>query len=68
MVVNRPDPQIVKAGGKWYRLVVGLIHTKNKDGSPKLVTLVHDDETISLAGDEEFVTLYIPKEMVKDGQ
>lgn len=63
--MKRPEAQIVKAGDKWYRLVVGLIHTKNEDDSPKLVTLIHDKETINLAGGEEFVTLYIPKEMVK---
>lgn len=60
-----PRPEVIKAGSEWYKLVVLLIHTKDRDGRPKLATFVHDDEKIDLAGGEEFITAYVPKNMLE---
>lgn len=55
----------VYPNGERYKLVVGLIHSKDEKGRPKLITLIHDEQTINLAGGEEFVTLYLPAKMLR---
>lgn len=56
-------PEVVNVGGQIYELKVFLIHSKNPDGSPGLCKLIPDDQTIDLAGGEEFMTCYVPRVM-----
>jgi hypothetical protein len=58
-------PGNVDVNGEVYSLIVLLIHTKNPDGSPALMTHVPDARSIDLAGGEEFMTAYAPRSMVK---
>ena len=47
-----------------YVVAIGLLHTKDEQKRPKLVSIVYDDDTIELAGGEEFMTVLIPKVMI----
>lgn len=67
-MAKRSKPQIVKAGDEWYQLVVLLIHSKDARGRPKLATFIHDEETVDLAGGEEFITAFVPKKMLEKEQ
>lgn len=58
------DPPRICLGGEYYRMTVFLIHTKHPDGSPALCKLIPDDHEVSLAGDEEFMTAFVPESMV----
>lgn len=68
MAKKRPIPELIKVDGKWFKLCVFLIHTKNPDGSPGLCKLIEDTKTIELAGDEEFMTVYVPRVMFEKGE
>jgi hypothetical protein len=48
-----------------YRETVFLVNTYHDDGTPRLCTLIQDDQTISLAGGEHFMTALIPVGMYK---
>jgi hypothetical protein len=65
----RPSkPARLSLGGESYVPIVLLIHTKNPDGSPALMTSIPDDHKIDLAGGEEFMIAYAPRSMVKPGR
>lgn len=57
MPVNLDDV-IIKIGNDEYKCVVGLVHTKDDLGRPKLITLIHEEQVVHLNGGEEFVTLF----------
>lgn len=57
-------PDHIDVCGEVYKLTVMLIHAKNPDGSPSLMTRIPDDRKINLAGGEEFMTAYVPRAMV----
>lgn len=48
-------------GSKHYRLYAALVNTRHADGTPRLITVIRDQDVVSLAGGEEFVTLYLPE-------
>lgn len=58
-------PKVLNLNGEAYVPVVLLIHTKHPDGSPALMKSIRDDDTIELAGGEEFMIAYAPRSMVK---
>ena len=54
--------------GRTHEYVRGvcLINTKHaEDGTPALCTFLRADQTINLAGGEEFMVCWVPREMVK---
>lgn len=57
-------PELLRVGGKMFKLCVFMIHTKNADGSPGLCKLIPDDQVVHLAGGEEFMTTYVPLVML----
>lgn len=51
-------------GAGWYELSIALVHTKHPDGSPALCKLIRDNDTIDLAGGEEFFTFFLPVDVL----
>lgn len=72
MAKQRPKPRSIqvpngRGGYEWYDLAVFSINTKTENGTPRLCTMFpHDRHEIELAGGEEFMTGYIPRQMYKD--
>lgn len=64
-MAKKKTPGGISVAGEDYQVVVLLINTKDPDGRPKLTTFIHDDNTISLAGGEEFITAYVPRHMLR---
>jgi hypothetical protein len=61
-------PERIMVADKFYKLSVLMIHSKNSDGSPGLCKLIPDDQTVHLAGGEEFMTCYVPEVMFQEGK
>lgn len=58
-------PKIIDIKGRRYKLTLFLINTRNSAGFPKLLTRIEETTIVSLAGGEEFMTAYVPEEMVE---
>lgn len=54
-------PVIQLANGYLFKLAVLLIHHRDQNGRPKLVTILHDDDLIDIAGGEDFQVVYLPQ-------
>lgn len=54
----------LKIQGKWYRATVFKIVDKEA-GVPKTLTLIREDEKVSIQGGEEFMTAFAPESMVQ---
>lgn len=66
---GQKPPERIMVGDKFFKLSVMMIHSKNADGSPGLCKLIPDDQSVDLAGGEEFMTVYVPEVMFKkDGE
>jgi hypothetical protein len=52
-------PDGVTINGVEHRRVVLLVHSRDRHDRPKLLTIIHADETVELAGGEEFITAYV---------
>lgn len=65
MPAKPTKPRTLVLGDEPYVPIVLLIHTKNPDGSPGLMKHITDEQTIDLAGGEEFMVAYAPKAMIK---
>lgn len=63
MAKKLPKPRVV-IDNEVYVPIVLLIHTKNPDGSPGLMKHIGWDDTIELAGGEEFLVAYAPRKMI----
>lgn len=59
-------PDKIKIEDRVYQAVVFMVHTRTPNGTPQLVKLIHDTQTVELAGGEEFVIGYMPIEEIKD--
>lgn len=57
---NKPKEIFIPSAGK-YRAAVLLVNTKDEHGRPKLCTFLHEEQSIHLAGGEEFVIVYAGK-------
>lgn len=65
---NKPPRELwVKVGQTSVKHIFSLflINTKHPDGSPALCTRLKDDQVVDLNGGEEFVTAYLPANMVE---
>lgn len=58
MMPELPKRKII--GSQHYKLHVALVNTRHADGTPRLVTIIRQQDVVSLAGGEEFVTMYLP--------
>ena len=64
-MAKRPKhPPQIRVLDETYKATVFLIHSK-VDGVPKLLSLLRDDQTIDLAGGEEFLIAYVPAHMLE---
>ena len=59
-------PDKIMVGLETYIVGVAMIQTRDKHGRPKLVTLIHPEEVVTLNedGGEEFMTLFAPKRVM----
>lgn len=64
---NPPNkkPNGISVAGEEYRATVMLINTRDPTGRPKLVTILHDDQEIEIAGGEEFLIAYVSRKMLR---
>lgn len=60
-------PSSISVGGEIYQVVIMQIHTRDKQGRPKEVSIVYPEESVTLGGGEEFLTAFIPSIMAKKG-
>lgn len=49
--------------GKPFRLCAAMVNTRH-DGAPSNLTLLPPQHSVSLAGGEEFITLYVPESVL----
>ena len=61
---KQKKPNGISVAGEEYRATVFLINTKDAHGRPKLCTALHDDQSIDLAGGEEFLIAYVSAKML----
>ncbi len=59
-------PKGISVAGEEYRVAVLLINTKDSKGRPKLCTFIHEEQSIELAGGEEFLTAFVPRKMLQE--
>lgn len=64
MAKHRKSPPQIRVAEETYKATVLLIHSK-VEGVPKLLSLLRDDQTIDLAGGEEFLIAYVPAHMLE---
>lgn len=60
------QPLRISVNGEPYRLMVFIIHTKDARDhrTPALCKMLKDGDAIDLAGGEEFMTAYVPENMI----
>ena len=62
-MAKRPTMIQVAGGKKFYAAVLQVIE-KHPDGTPKICSVMKDDESVHIDGGEEFWVVYGPKEMI----
>lgn len=62
--MSKRAPKSAYVGEKKYRLVVLKITGRDKLGRPSEATIGYDDTVFNLEGGEEFMTCFIPAEMM----
>lgn len=58
-------PDFVNIKGQSYKHTVFMVLGKKEDGTPSLLRLIGDEHVVELAGDEEFMTGYVPTHMTR---
>jgi hypothetical protein len=64
-VAKNRAPDGVSIAGEEYKLLVALVHSKDKKGRPKLLSVLYDEQSIDLAGGEEFITFYALRRVMR---
>lgn len=59
------NEQLIVVHDVEYRLVVGLVMSRKEDGTPDLVSVILDSETVQMSEGLEFITMWIFHRHVK---
>lgn len=63
--MGRKRPSVIQvAGGVKFHAAVLHVIEKHPDGTPKIVEVMKDDDSIHLEGGEEFWVVYGPQRMI----
>lgn len=63
--MSKKKPAGISVAGEEFEATVFLIHTKDEHGRPKLCTVLHEEQSIDIAGGEEFLVAYVTRKMLR---
>lgn len=63
--MSKSKPGVLKIGKDRYVAVVLKVTKKDVYGRPELCEVIHDDQTTTIEGAEEFAIVYMVEQLVK---